>query len=162
MKQHNLDNMLDEATSQLPHEITPNKDLWSGVEKALTHPQKTQGNVKNHWQRVTAVAACMCLGLLSYQVLFKQVESQYDAGLQAMTQVFQQEKQALLVKYNNQKALADNWQMQLVELEEAEQAIRTALKNDPENVALLKMLSQVYQQQLDLINKVHQPSWQKI
>jgi Tfp pilus assembly protein PilF len=47
-------------------------------------------------------------------------------------------------------------------LEEAEQAIKQALENEPQNQALLTMLAQVYQQQLDLINKVHAPRWQQI
>lgn len=162
MKQTNLDKMLDEAVAQLPTEVSPKKDLWQGVENAIANqPNKT--SKKSHvWQQVTALAACMCLGLLSYQVFFNQQSSQYEAGLKAMTQTFKHEKQALLVKYSDQKALADNWQAQLAELEEAEKAIKLALENEPENATLLRMLSQVYQQQLDLINKVHEPSWQRI
>ncbi len=66
------------------------------------------------------------------------------------------------MQYQNQPALTDNWQQQLTELEDAERAIKQALENEPENPALLKMLAQVYQQQLDLINKVHAPKWQTI
>ena len=66
------------------------------------------------------------------------------------------------MQYQNQPALTDNWQQQLTELEDAERAIKQALDNEPENPALLKMLAQVYQQQLDLINKVHAPKWQQI
>jgi len=58
--------------------------------------------------------------------------------------------------------LTDNWQVQLQELEDAEQAIKQTLENEPKNKALLSMLAQVYQQQLDLINKVHAPRWQHI
>ena len=162
MKQTNLDKMLDDAVAQLPTEITPKKDLWQGVENAIAK-QPTQIEKKSHVrQQITAMAACMCLGLLSYLVFFNQQSNQYEAGLQAMTQTFKQEKQALLVKYSDQKALADNWQSQLAELENAEKAIKLALENEPENATLLRMLSQVYQQQLDLINKVHKPSWQQI
>lgn len=162
MKQTNLDKMLDDAVAQLPTEISPQKALWQGIENAIsTQPEQTH-NKPHVWQKVTALAACMCLGLLSYQVFFNQQSSQYEMGLKAMTQTFKHEKQALLVKYSDQKALADNWQVQLAELEKAEKAIKLALENEPENAALLRMLSQVYQQQLDLINKVHEPSWQRI
>jgi hypothetical protein len=79
-----------------------------------------------------------------------------------LSALFEQQKQALLVQYEAQPALTNDWQQQLDELEQAEQAVKLALQNDPENAALLKMLAQVYQQQLDLINRVHAPSWQQI
>lgn len=66
------------------------------------------------------------------------------------------------MQYQSQAALTDNWQVQLQELEDAEQAIKQTLENEPKNKALLSMLAQVYQQQLDLINKVHAPRWQHI
>lgn len=75
---------------------------------------------------------------------------------------FTKQKQSLLVQYQSQVALTDNWQVQLQELENAEQAIKQTLENEPKNKALLSMLAQVYQQQLDLINKVHAPRWQHI
>lgn len=162
MKQNNSEKQLDDAIAQLPTEMAPKKDLWAGIDKAISHGPQQVEKKSNAWQQVTAIAACMCMGLLSYQTFFNQQTSQYEAGLQTMTQTFQQEKQTLLVKYRDQKALADNWQVQLVELEQAEAAIKLALKTEPENATLLRMLSQVYQQQLDLINKVHKPAWQQI
>ena len=48
------------------------------------------------------------------------------------------------------------------ELEEAEYASKEALKNEPQNQALLTMLAQIYQQQLGLIKKGHAPRWQSI
>ena len=80
----------------------------------------------------------------------------------AMSDFFTKQKQSLLVQYQSQAALTDNWQVQLQELEDAEQAIKQTLENEPQNKALLSMLAQVYQQQLDLINKVHAPRWQQI
>jgi len=79
-----------------------------------------------------------------------------------MSEFFTKQKQSLLVQYQSQVALTDNWQVQLQELEDAEQAIKQTLENEPKNKALLSMLAQVYQQQLDLINKVHAPRWQHI
>uniref|UniRef100_UPI0038F6B87A hypothetical protein n=1 Tax=Streptomyces scabiei TaxID=1930 RepID=UPI0038F6B87A len=83
--------------------------------------------------------------LLTVQLLFSAAE---PATSVVMSDYFTQQKQTLLVQYQNQPALADNWQQQLVELEDAERAIKQALENEPENPALLKMLAQVYQQQL--------------
>ena len=79
-----------------------------------------------------------------------------------MSQLFETEKQALLVQYQEKPALTDDWQSQLDDLEQAETAIKQALKNEPQNSTLLRMLAQVYRQQLELINRVHQPKWQQI
>ncbi|WP_346993140.1 hypothetical protein [Alteromonas gracilis] len=47
-------------------------------------------------------------------------------------------------------------------MDDAADAIKTALKEDPDNSALIKMLHHVYQQQIALIERVHAPKWQQI
>ena len=76
----------------------------------------------------------------------------------------QQNKQmsALLASYDNAPELSENWQVQLEELDDAAGVIKAALKDDPNNRALLKMLQHVYQQQITLIERVHAPQWQQI
>ena len=68
----------------------------------------------------------------------------------------------LLVSYQKAQPITDNWQTQLEELDAAAEAIKPALKTDPNNKALLQMLQQVYQQQLSLIETVYNPKWQAI
>ena len=71
----------------------------------------------------------------------------------------------MLLLYTNldeQKALTENWQQQLSELDRAARDILEALEQDPGNMDLLKMLRNVYQQQLNLVERVHQPKWQYI
>lgn len=113
----------------------------------------------NIGQKLTAIAACFTAVLVSTVLLFKVPEANTAV---AMSEFFTKQKQSLLVQYQSQAALTDNWQVQLQELEDAEQAIKQTLENEPKNKALLSMLAQVYQQQLDLINKVHAPRWQHI
>jgi hypothetical protein len=74
----------------------------------------------------------------------------------------EQQKHALLVKLQEQPALTNNWQTQLTELDDAADAIKMALENDPNNMALLKMLQSVHQQQISLIERVHSPKWSQI
>ena len=69
---------------------------------------------------------------------------------------------ALLASYDSAPELSENWQEQLKELDDAAGAIKAALKEDPNNRALLKMLKHVYQQQITLIERVHAPKWQQI
>ena len=74
----------------------------------------------------------------------------------------EEQKSVLLASYAQSPELTSNWQAQLQELEEAANAIASALQSDPENIALLKMLQQVHQKQLQLIESVHAAPWQTI
>lgn len=158
MSKPDFDTFLAESINNTDSDITPQKDLWPGIEKALAQVPKPQTKSVT-WPKLAGVAACSVVALLSVQLLFSGSE---PATSVVMSDYFTQQKQTLLVQYQNQPALTDNWQQQLTELENAEEAIKQALNNEPENPALLKMLAQVYQQQLDLINKVHAPKWQQI
>ena len=162
MNNKEFDSYIDNAVSQLPSEMSPGKDLWPGIEKAISQPYSEVPIKHSNWHRYSALAACFCLCLLGFQLFNQQQGPNLEQSLNNMNAVFQQEKQALLVQYQSQPAVTDNWRSQLADLEQAEDALKAALENEPENAALLRMLSQVYQQQLDLINKVHQPSWQRI
>ncbi|MGP5157834.1 hypothetical protein [Pseudoalteromonas prydzensis] len=158
MNKPDFDTFLAESINNSDSDITPQKDLWPGIEKALAHAPQPQVKA-SLWPKITGVAACSVAALLAVQLLFSGAE---PATSVAMSEYFTQQKQTLLVQYQNQPALTDNWQQQLAELEDAERAIKQALENEPQSPALLKMLAQVYQQQLDLINKVHAPKWQQI
>ncbi|MBU77782.1 MAG: hypothetical protein CMK63_12405 [Pseudoalteromonadaceae bacterium] len=159
MSKQEFEQFLNDSLNQ-KQDISPDKDLWPGIERAIAEPQTPQIEKPTHgWNKLAAVAACCIAALLTVQLFVGQGESN---SMMAMSDYFTKQKQGLLVQYQNQPALTDNWQQQLKELEEAESAIKQALENEPENSALLQMLSQVYQQQLDLINKVHAPKWQTI
>lgn len=158
MSKPDFETFLAESLSNSEAHIAPEKELWQGIEKAISNPavEQRQSSV---WPKLVGIAACSVAALLSVQLVF--TRPAHDTSV-AMSDFFAEQKQTLLVQYQNQPALTDNWQQQLAELEDAERAIKQALENEPENSALLKMLAQVYQQQLDLINKVHAPKWQTI
>ncbi len=159
MSKPEFEQFLNDSLNQ-QQDISPDKDLWPGIERAIATGQSEQAEKPTHgWNKLAAVAACCIAALLTVQLFVGQGESN---SMMAMSDYFTKQKQGLLVQYQNQPALTDNWQQQLKELEEAESAIKQALENEPENPALLQMLSQIYQQQLDLINKVHAPKWQTI
>jgi hypothetical protein len=66
-------------------------------------------------------------------------------------------KQALLVQYQDEAPLYQDWEMQMQQLEQAEQVIYNALREEPGNLELLKMLRLVQQKQLNLIDSVFSP-----
>ncbi|MDO6568531.1 hypothetical protein Q4561_15775 [Alteromonas sp. 1_MG-2023] len=84
------------------------------------------------------------------------------ALVDALSQQQNEQMTALLASYDKTPELSENWQAQLEELDDAAGVIRAALKDDPSNRALLKMLQHVYQQQITLIERVHAPKWQQI
>jgi predicted Zn-dependent protease len=159
MNKTNFDDYLNESLTQLDKNIPPKKELWNGIERAIIANNQPTINTNQYWAKLTAIAACFTAVLVSTVLLFKVPEANTAV---AMSEFFTKQKQSLLVQYQSQAALTDNWQVQLQELEDAEQAIKQTLENEPKNKALLSMLAQVYQQQLDLINKVHAPRWQHI
>ncbi len=158
MNKSDFEQFLTQSLNDTKHELTPEKDLWPGVERALAKSEAAKP-VKNGWNKLAAIAACTVAALLTAQLFIKTPQTN---SVVAMSDFFAKQKQSLLVQYEGSPAVTDNWQQQLSELEEAESAIKQALENEPNNSALLSMLAQVYQQQLDLINKVHAPKWQTI
>ncbi|KZN46876.1 hypothetical protein N482_11335 [Pseudoalteromonas luteoviolacea NCIMB 1942] len=154
-----------EQSDRPEHMPQPQKELWSGIERAINAEsptnasQSSQQNRVDVWRQATAIAASTLVGMCAVYFSMKPAT---QSPVMQMSNYFEQQKQTLLVQYGSQPALTHDWQVQLQELEQAEQAIKTVLENDPENAALLQMLAQVYQQQLDLINRVHQPRWQQI
>ncbi|MCF2859665.1 tetratricopeptide repeat protein [Pseudoalteromonas sp. SMS1] len=159
-----LANNLDQANNP-EHMPTPQKPLWSGVEKAINSEFQSQTDLANpsingsRWRQLSAIAASTIIGMCA---VYFSMQLPEQSPVVQMSTYFEQQKQTLLVQYSTQPALTTDWQVQLQELEQAEQAIKQALESDPDNAALLQMLAQVYQQQLDLINRVHQPRWQQI
>jgi len=155
MSKANFDDFLKESLAN-PSEMSPSRDLWPGIERAIASPATKNSQ---RWPKVTGTAACIAAGVFAWNISLEQYP---QSTMLDLSTVFEQQKRALLIQYEAQPALTQDWQSQLEELEQAEQAIKLALDNDPENAALLKMLAQIYQQQLDLINRVHAPSWQQI
>jgi hypothetical protein len=159
MPDHDFEQNLQQRLSRLPEERQPQRDLWPGIEHALNATQKTPAG----WRRGSALAASvMLVGLLGWLSLGQWQTSEQQQLATLLSEQHQQQKDYLLAAYADQPALTDNWQQQLEELDEAARAIKLALEQDPQNMTLLRMLKQVHQQQIDLIERVHTPKYQQI
>ena len=166
---------LNKALERLPQEMKPDRDLWTGIalsiEAGEMEKQETAGKAPVNRLRYMAMAASLLL-VTSLFIFIK--PSEYfgsdsgagDARGQALVNVLsrqhEQQKQQLLVRFQDQTAVTDDWQTQIQELEDAAAAVKLALKQEPDNTALLGMLQHIYQQQLLLIERVHAPKWQQI
>ncbi|QJR81360.1 hypothetical protein CA267_011515 [Alteromonas pelagimontana] len=170
MKTNNFETELQKQLESLPKEKPPQRDLWKGVELGLEAPHHAAARRSSgsSFKWIGIAASFALVVLVGWFGLQENAPHQSDkvisgeALVQALSQQHEDQKQALLVKFEGHEAFTQNWQQQLTELDEAAGAIKAALKQDPDNTALLQMLQNVYQQQILLIERVHAPKWQQI
>nr|WP_283622649.1 hypothetical protein [Alteromonas macleodii] len=163
----NFDDKLAQHISEISKEKQPERDLWRGIELGITSQQDDASSSTVTSKQWMAIAASVCLVTVLWfaaPFAFKADESRSDgyALIDAMSMQQQQQVNSLLASYESTTALTEDWQEQLKELDDAADVIKAALKDDPDNSALIKMLHHVYQQQIALIERVHAPKWQQI
>lgn len=157
--QQTLSNMIDEQQ----RDKQPERDLWPGIEQALVRESVTQVKAKSAIKPSFAIAASVLIAVFVGWFGFESGKSiQGEALVAALSEQHQSQKQSLLIRYKDSPATTSNWQEQLDELDKAATAIKAALNEDPNNAALLKMLKHVYEQQMQIIERVHQPAWNQI
>lgn len=148
---------LQEAIDNLPRELTPARDLWPGITHAINTPERAD------WHRSVAIAASIMLvfGMSLYfsmqQSTGARQNSQLEEYIGVLQYEHQQNKQALMVQYKDQQAFYPDWDVQMKDLEQAEQVIFQALRDDPENLELLKILRQVQTKQIELLDAAFAP-----
>lgn len=169
MNKQNFESALKQQLNEIEKIKQPERDLWAGIEHGL-NDELTPNQLKDLPEKSGArpklygvAAALAFVGLFSWYGLEQQQDTVTGQQLvAALSSQHAQQKDALLVKFKDQPALTQNWQQQLEELDSAAKAIKKALEQDQNNIALLKMLQKVHQQQIELIERVHSPKWQQI
>jgi hypothetical protein len=164
MNSPNFEQDLAEQLATVNKHKQPDRDLWAGIELAISKDDAMLQEPKPKGAKLYLLAATVALfGLVGWLSVNQQsVSLTGDDLVAALSDQHQQQKNSLLVRFQDQPALTRNWQDQLTELDEAAGAIKTALENEPNNMALLKMLQKVHQQQISLIERVHSPKWSQI
>ncbi len=168
------DKDLADQVAILPTEMTPERDLWSGIERAINHkeqrvPEDKQSNVfvPSAW------AASVLLVMLASWFTFspsidgmkapEMAQTQQQEGIKQgqlvnfMQTNFQQQKQTLLVSYGQPTLdkLPEAMQKELKQLADARASIRKALLADENNVDLLNLLDFTQQQELKLLQQLY-------
>ena len=166
MTMRTFEKHLEQQLNALPRERQPDKDLWQGIDLAI---QARSDAPQTKRQPVWLASAAMVMVAVIIGFMMRPVSTDPEVNpvtgqslVKALSQQHEKEKSALLVSLEGTPAVTENWQEQLTELEDAAEAIKAALKEDPNNTALLRMLQSVYQQQFLLIERVHAPKWQQI
>lgn len=170
MTMNSFEQKLQAKIEALPETRTPEKPLWKGIERVITAEEVAMSEAtakeptKLHW---VAMAASVVLVSVLWVFVPSVLEPQAGklegyALVESLSRQQSEQITGLLASYESSEAVTQNWQQQLAELEDAAQAIKLVLKEDPSNPALLQMLQQVYNQQIALIEQVHAPKWQQI
>ena len=163
MSDANFDRALAEQLADLEKDQQPDRDLWPGIELALSSDASESSHVVVGKKMYLVAATVAVFGLIGWlSVNQQQVSLTGNELVASLSAQHQEQKNALLVRFQDQPALTRNWQTQLTELDAAAEAIKMALENEPNNMALLKMLQSVHQQQINLIERVHSPKWQQM
>ena len=157
---------LASKVAELPSEITPERDLWSGIERAIQvnaphrHSLITKPLIPFAW-----AASIIAAVLLTWMNIAPQRGIDAPVTIAAtMQQDFEQQKQTLLVSFGQPKLheLAPEMTEQLAKLASAQASISKALIDDPTNADLLNLLRWTQQQELDLLEQLLSPQWQSI
>ncbi len=159
MSNRNAEQRLLDALEALPRDVLPQRDLWPGIAHGLLMPEPRPVP----WYRHAALAASVLL-VLSLSLYFgtqRPVQplpnSVVEEFLSSLKDEHELNKQTMLVQYQDQEAYYPDWEKDLEDMEHAEAVIFDALRDDPENLQLIKMLRQVQGNQLDLIDAVFDP-----
>ncbi|MCZ6526555.1 MAG: hypothetical protein O6928_08410 [Gammaproteobacteria bacterium] len=161
MKENQFEQLLQQKLDMLPREIQPQRDLWPGIDLAL-EDETQHANKPLLWSGIAAsIAVFGLVGLLSVNIATGPAPKPIELNelVSSLSTQHEKQKKILLASYEQQPALTDNWRDQLKELDSAATVIKTALEEDPGDTNLIKLLQQVYQQQIKLIQSVHQSRW---
>lgn len=156
---------LDELVKSLDNEMTPSRDLWPGIEQAISKtPQNAPTGNDANFNVLTKVAAAFAPIALVAGLWLGQPNEMVETPqwLTPVSAGYELQKRQLLQQVSGKPVVSENWQQDLQELEAAENALKKALIEQPQDPALMRMLNQVYQQQLELIEKSHKPKFSQI
>ncbi len=168
------DKVLAEQIAKLPNEMTPERDLWSGIERAINHkaqeiPKLKQSNIFVPSAWAASIAMVMLVSWFTFSpsinekgspaLVKTQKESSVTQGqlVAFMQENFQQQKQTLLVSYGQPTVdnLPQAMQKELKQLADARESIRKALLTDENNADLLNLLDFTQQQELKLLQQLY-------
>lgn len=152
-----MNRQLKEQIDRLPDEVAPQRDLWPGIEHSLKKPR--QGIQVPVWGMAAAVAlvAVSLTWSLMRPVSVQPSASDLSALVSLLHDENESAKQVLLASFEDRVPYYPEWQTELEQLEEAEDVLLEALMEDSGNTALISLLRQVQQKQLNLIDAVYSP-----
>jgi len=144
---------LDDLMKHHQHELTPNKDLWRGIDIALEHKKRPVRFYRS--SKWLALAATLVLSVVVlYQVPLGErlINNESSLSEQLIAQHVQQ-RELLVVTYQQAgyNVVTPEIEPELMRLREATRSLQDALAKSPNDTGLLEMLNWVQQQELALL-----------
>ena len=160
---------LDSHINELPKEMSPERDLWQGIEKAIAH-QDRQTNAVKAKAPIAWAASLVAAVLLTWYGAGIDLSKGTDSNAESFNVValmqdnFRQQRALVLTSFGqpSTEELSPAMQEQLKQLESARISIEKALLEDDSNTDLLNLLRWTQQQELELLEKLFSPQWQTI
>lgn len=162
---------LEEQVAKLPKEMSPKRDLWVGIEKAIAVSEQLPADNTKRMNKpqlipmawAASVVAAVLLTWFSFSPQINNTPNNINLA-SVMKKDFEQQKQLMLTSFGQPELqqLSKEMQQQLEELSSARGAIDKALENDPNNSELLNLLRWTQKQELELIQQLYSPQWQTI
>jgi len=171
MNKETSEQHLEREVHKLAKEMSPKRDLWSGIERAIAlSPQENNAKGVSNKSTVivpTAWAASIVAAVLLTWVSFTPNDTNLPNSINLasnMQESFEEQKQFVLASFGQPELtkLSKEMQTQLTELSKARKAIATALVDDENNSELLNLLRWTQKQELDLLKQLYSPKWQTI
>jgi hypothetical protein len=158
---------LHKQLNALDKEITPERDLWQGIEFAIerTEQQSQQSGYRQPLAWAASVLLAVLVGWGGWQLApQKSVIAPANTLVASLAVDFSSQRQAMLVSLGQPdlNALDPKIKAQFDEFTKARQALHKALADDPQNTDLLNLLSWLQQQELALLEQLYRPQWQTI
>ncbi|MFD2167241.1 hypothetical protein ACFSJY_13370 [Thalassotalea euphylliae] len=159
------DKQLQQHIDQLDKEISPERELWTGIEKAIAQPSIEPKQGKQPWVPVAWAASIVAAVLLTWINVPGESQPSLAPSLVASLDAnFQHEKQLMLASFGTPDLakLPKPMQEELEKLASARASIEAALEEDENNTDLLNLLQWTQQQELELLKRLFTPQWQTI
>lgn len=154
MNTSDLEKRLTQDISDLSPELSPNRDLWPGIEKAINKPVQTERN-RAPWLVAASVIMAVTVGWFANQ----QTDIDSHSLVASVEANFAMQKQAVSLQYTNAQEISPE---AAAEFTKARETILEALAEDPNNPALLEILKYTQQRELELMHQINRPQWQQI
>lgn len=165
MKMKVTEQELQSRIDKLPKDISPDRDLWQGIERAIQNnsQQASNGVSKKPFMTLAWAASIVAAVLLTWGTIVPQNDQTPDL-VNILQDNFEQQKQTMLVSFGKPDVtkLPVEMQEQLAKLASARESIKKALVDDPNNGDLLNLLDWTQQQELELLEQLYSPQWQSI
>lgn len=155
---------LDELMQQQPRDLSPKRDLWTGIEHAIVQAPRSQRPQAAWYYGIAAALVVTISGLLWWQLPVTPAVAPASL-VKVLNDHQQQQRQLMLASYAElARTPSAETETELAQLRDAAAAISEALQREPDNKALLDMLRYVHQQELELLRLDLQNTarWQQI